>query len=465
MALARFSLLVTMDQAGGIAKEGAIPWNLRGLRAWVKSRTIGAGDNAMIMGRTTYERIPDTTKPIRDRTVFVLSRTWHQRDHGDVNVYASFLDALAGIGSQQRGNHPKYKEVFVVGGASVFERVMKDFLYLCDTIYVTQLKEDYRCDTFFPVALLKGLSHTERITHLDYERITFKPDVVHPEQAFLDTLGRVTRDGALVGDTHALPSVHMTFPITTPDGRFPLITTRNIEFAPILAEAVHVLRGCTRASDYQAAGVVGYRVGARTMDVNEEEALTLPEGDMGPSLPFQLRHWGAPYDECGSADHGGVDQLQHVLRTLRAHPFDEEHVLVGWNPSDRPFDAFPTRCVSLQFFPSGDRSHLDAQVTLAASNLFSQFPKDLAFYAVVAFIVAAYAGYTPRNITFSVGRAYVEASAQPVIAKQLARTPRPLPPLSFSTSWKWSVKLDQLTTGHVQLGTEQYRPCPHISAP
>ena len=69
-----FSIVVAIDRAGGIGREGKLPWNLPADMARFKEITQGEGGNAVIMGRKTWDSIPEKFQPLPGRLNVVLTR-------------------------------------------------------------------------------------------------------------------------------------------------------------------------------------------------------------------------------------------------------------------------------------------------------------------------------------------------------------------------------------------------------
>ena len=68
------------------------------------------------------------------------------------------------------------EKVFVIGGSSVYEEALAH--ELCDTVYVTRVKESFSCDTHFPpldqsVYLLESSSKTMKEGDVEYDFATF----------------------------------------------------------------------------------------------------------------------------------------------------------------------------------------------------------------------------------------------------------------------------------------------------
>jgi dihydrofolate reductase len=139
------NLIVALDSKNGIAKNGSIPWNITLDMKFFAQKTKGNGSrrNAVIMGRKTWESIPEKHRPLKERFSVVFSR----RDDGEicqdkdlctvVHRVSQCVNAIQNFSSE---------DVFVIGGSEIYRK----FLSYCKFAYITRLEEDYHCDTFFP---------------------------------------------------------------------------------------------------------------------------------------------------------------------------------------------------------------------------------------------------------------------------------------------------------------------------
>jgi dihydrofolate reductase/thymidylate synthase len=71
-----FSVIVAATQRGGIGLKGQLPWKSlpTDLKAF-KKITSGTGQNAVIMGRKTWDSIPVQFRPLAGRISIILSRS------------------------------------------------------------------------------------------------------------------------------------------------------------------------------------------------------------------------------------------------------------------------------------------------------------------------------------------------------------------------------------------------------
>src|SRR5262249_27993056 len=126
-------VIVGMDEAGGIGKEGALPWRLSSDLRRFKEMTMG---HHVIAGRKTFESIG---KALAGRhTIVVTSRPDY--DAPGCHVVHSLGRAIEL--ARSRGE----SEAFVIGGGQIYQ----DALSMANRIYLTQVHAQVGADTFFP---------------------------------------------------------------------------------------------------------------------------------------------------------------------------------------------------------------------------------------------------------------------------------------------------------------------------
>ena len=139
------NVIVAMQRASrGIGVNNSLPWHYpKDLRRFSKL-TKGKGNNAVVMGRKTWESLP--IRPLPGRKNIVLSRKIAQEDislHGD-ELYFTSLDAALSLCRRS-----SFDEVWVIGGESLYREVMKRDI--ASSIYVTLIDEEIKdFDAFFP---------------------------------------------------------------------------------------------------------------------------------------------------------------------------------------------------------------------------------------------------------------------------------------------------------------------------
>ncbi|XP_031556745.1 dihydrofolate reductase-like isoform X2 [Actinia tenebrosa] len=103
-------------------------------------------ENAVIMGRKTWESIPEKYRPLPDRLNIVLSRTIKAAPEKAEKVFSSLDDAFTALSKEPYIN--TIEKVFVIGGPTVYKDAIAH--ECCKKIYLTHIDHDYDCDIFFP---------------------------------------------------------------------------------------------------------------------------------------------------------------------------------------------------------------------------------------------------------------------------------------------------------------------------
>lgn len=139
------SLIVAMDEAGVIGRDGALPWRLPEDLKHFRRLTLG---KTVLMGRRTFESLG---KPLEQRQNWVLSRDVRFRPEG-CRVFGTLEAAVAA--------HPG-GELMVIGGAEVYRQALP----LADRIHLTRVHAALEGDTRFPELAPGRFRETERHDH------------------------------------------------------------------------------------------------------------------------------------------------------------------------------------------------------------------------------------------------------------------------------------------------------------
>ena len=80
-------MILAMDLDGCIGKENGLPWRLQSDMLRFKRLTVGQGNSAVLMGRTTWETIPERFRPLVDRINIVVTRN---RNYALSDAYVTY---------------------------------------------------------------------------------------------------------------------------------------------------------------------------------------------------------------------------------------------------------------------------------------------------------------------------------------------------------------------------------------
>ena len=134
-----FTIISALDLNRGIGYENRLPWHLSADLKHFKETTLGG---TVIMGRKTWDSIPEKFRPFKERLNIVISR-------GEVNLpdgvlLAHSLDEALELAQV----HAPDRKAFVIGGASLYAEAIQH--KGCDELILTHVEGEYLVDTYFP---------------------------------------------------------------------------------------------------------------------------------------------------------------------------------------------------------------------------------------------------------------------------------------------------------------------------
>ncbi len=135
----KMAMIVAMDEDGCIGHQGDLPWRLKSDMQRFKSLTEADGFNAVIMGRKTWDSLPDSFRPLPERINIVMSRdiNW-THDEAEVALYHGRAIEIAYAEGCD--------ECWVIGGAQIYEM----FIDRVEEIHVTTVHTSGSGDVEFP---------------------------------------------------------------------------------------------------------------------------------------------------------------------------------------------------------------------------------------------------------------------------------------------------------------------------
>ena len=135
--------------------------------------------NAVIMGRKTWDSIPEKFRPLKGRLNIVVTRnvdserarilgpTTSNAEAADlqegpiiVSSVQSALSTLSPSSSTLVNRNIDVQRIFVIGGASIYKAALE--LEQTRRVLLTKIRKEYECDTHFPVDLEEGKGWVRR---------------------------------------------------------------------------------------------------------------------------------------------------------------------------------------------------------------------------------------------------------------------------------------------------------------
>ncbi len=153
------SLVAAISTNNCIGKGGEIPWHISADMKRAKALTIGRN---VIMGRKTWESIPDKFRPLPDRTNIVITSNSAYNVPEGVEVYQSVSEAIIA--------HER-EDIVGFGGERIYEEMMP----MADTLYITHVDQHVdQCDSYFPGIYSKEWEEAESEDFEEYVFVTYK---------------------------------------------------------------------------------------------------------------------------------------------------------------------------------------------------------------------------------------------------------------------------------------------------
>lgn len=131
------SLIAAVARNGVIGKDNQLLWHLPGDMRHFRETTRG---KPVIMGRKTWESLPEKFRPLPGRLNVVVSRD---------PAYAAPGATLAGSLDEAIDVAQNAEEAFVIGGAQLYRQALP----FADRLYLTEIAADFAGDTWFPEVL------------------------------------------------------------------------------------------------------------------------------------------------------------------------------------------------------------------------------------------------------------------------------------------------------------------------
>jgi len=488
----------------GIGCKGQLPWRLPGDMAHFKRVTLAsctdtsnnttnitaaaaavtnATTNVVIMGRKTWDSIPQSFKPLAGRINIILSSSSSSSSSSSLETtfssspiegpyWAKSWDDVQVILTSPFMKH-QIGKIFVIGGAQVYQQAMEQG-FINRVIYTQVLYPDEdpkmespRFDSFFPplpqeewscyafdestttspassvlAESTTAMIHTDESSELQYRFLdyhrktttTCKPLQVNTEEMqYLHLCKEIIEQGIQRSDrtgTGTLSKFGTQMRFSLRDGTIPLLTTKRVFWRGVAEELLWFISGNTNANVLASKDIHiwdgnGSREFLDSLGLHHRDV-----GDLGPVYGFQWRHFGATYTDMYADYTGqGIDQLADCIHKIIHHPTDRRIVLSAWNPADLKHMALPPCHMFCQFFVDIEKNELSCQMYQRSADMGLGVPFNIASYALLTHLIAHVTGRKPGDFIHTIGDAHVYLNHVDALKEQIQRIPRPFPKL------------------------------------
>ncbi len=469
--LRKFDIIYAATRTGEIGLNGNLPWgnllttDLQRYKNITTETTDKTKLNAVIMGRRTWESIPDKYRPLKGRYNIILSNNKQfaeqikQLNPKDTIVKSSLSEAMHMLSNDEILSN-RIENIFIAGGSGLYAEALNS--PLIDKIHLTQVLQTFTFDTKVPninqdLFDLIEQSDVKFDNNIPFQFLTYKrkpinitnntsnnnnnndiksQDEPHEEYQYLNLVRRVIDNGNQKGDrtgtgTVSLFGAQMRFSLR--NGQFPLLTTKRVFWRGVLEELLWLVQGCTDTKELSSKKVHIWDDNASREFLDKLGFNNREVGDLGPVYGHQWRHFGAKYIDCHTNYNGqGVDQLAQVINTIKTNPNDRRIIMSAWNPIDIPEMALPPCHILAQFYVAN--GEVSCQMYQRSCDLGLGIPFNIASYSLLTVMIAHVCGLRPGDFIHVLGDAHVYNNHIEPLKQQLQREPRPFPTLLIKRS-------------------------------
>lgn len=135
------NIIFAISKNNAIGINGKLPWYIKEDLKHFKKTTTGNGNNAIIMGRKTWNSIG--SKPLKNRHNIIISKSNTNNNNNNYNFFDNIDKSLMYC------REKNFDEIWIIGGSSIYSLFLNKYKFLINKLVVTFIDENYNnCDTF-----------------------------------------------------------------------------------------------------------------------------------------------------------------------------------------------------------------------------------------------------------------------------------------------------------------------------
>ena len=473
------NLIVAIDsECYGIGKNGSIPWKNKEDMKWFKEVTTGEGNNAVVMGRTTFESIG---KPLSDRLNIILSNTVSEID--GCTVARSLEESI------QIAKDNNIESLFIIGGGKVYNEALRK--NIVDIVYIDKIVTDLKrndFDTYFDYTYITDTyEYSDILTNIYTSNLNIeiyynvKTITNNVDIQYLNLISKIINSGQTkhtrAGDTLSLFGETMRFDVRN---GLPILTTKKVFSKGCIHELLWFLQGGTNIkylvennTHIWDDDAYRYFIQLFENDIKPENRTTKEEfikkvlsqetrqqytyGDLGPVYGKQWTDWN------------GINQVNELIEKLKTNPDDRRLMISVWNVGELKNMALPPCHYLSQWYVTEipfdervceynkrhpDNNRLINEVDLDNEGIPSKYlsvmwqqrsvdtclglPYDLLSYSIFLHLIAQCTNMIPYEVICCLGDTHIYKNQLQSAVKQLKRNPYKynLPILKLNTDIK-----------------------------
>jgi thymidylate synthase len=265
-------------------------------------------------------------------------------------------------------------------------------------------------------------------------------------KAYLDIVQKILGNGFRKPNRTGIDALTITGAVFEHDMAegFPLLTTKKIPLRLVASELEFFIRGITDKAwlkeqnnhiwdEWCSPDAVPYATDEQT------RIKMTAERELGPIYGWQWRNCGAKYTAFNNPPEGqSLDQLKHLVQTLKTDPNNRRMIVTAWNPLDLSHMALPPCHYAFQVTVINGKLNLlwnQRSVDVALG-----LPFNIASYGLLLHLLAKDAGLGEGRLIGFLGDVHIYVNHVEAIRGQCGRSPKTLPQVktpNFTSIFDW----------------------------
>ena len=299
-----FSMIVAMDKNNSIGYKNNLLFHYKKDMDYFKDITstvlIKDKINAVVVGRKTFESIPNKFKPLKNRINIIMSKKQDKinelnilyKDNDNVIILSSINDVLSYIKSNKN-----IEKTFIIGGSIIYNQFLQQ--NIINNLYITVIdkvfeKSDTKCNIYninnyelikTSVEIDNDLlnNNEENVIEFNYYRYNNKE-----EKRYIKIMNKILNKGIYKDDrtgTGTLSIFGKRFKYNVRNGIIPLFTTKKVFFKGAAEELLWFISGSTDVRKLQEKKVKIWDGNSTRSFLDNRGLHHLKEGDIGACFP------------------------------------------------------------------------------------------------------------------------------------------------------------------------------------
>jgi thymidylate synthase len=406
--------ILAICKNGGIGLNNKLPWNYLEELKLFKNITQ---NSVLICGNKTALTLPN----LSNRELLVV---------GSNSEFKTIENALE-IASTYN------KNIFVIGGGQIYDYVFNK--NLISKVYLSIIKKDYECDTFFNIKYLDKFITTNYTEHDNFVHYELDLDnSQHDEREYLNLVKEILNNGesrnTRNGNTLSLFGKNIKFDLRN---GFPLLTTKKMFLRGIIEELLFFIKGETDSTKLEEKNINIWK-GNTSQEFIQKLGLPYSKGVMGPMYGYQWRYYNKEYklDENNKPDYNiiknsnekSIDQLKEVINLIKTDPTSRRIIMTDFNPLQANEGVlYPCHSIIIQFYVQND--YLDMFCYNRSQDIFLGTPFNIASSALLLMIISKVTNLKPRYLNMGLGDVHIYESHINSCIEQINKIPFKFPSL------------------------------------